>query len=70
MGCNCCCAGAGWGIDAVRDEMRGYVVEHLGDPDGVLTIDHTGFLKNGVKPVDVARQYRRWIVSARRRYGS
>jgi SRSO17 transposase len=48
---------ADWDIDAVRDEVRDYVIEHLGDPDGVLIIDDTGFLKKGVKSAGVARQY-------------
>src|SRR4051812_30193438 len=49
--------GADWDIDAVRDEVREYAIEHLGDPDGVLMIDDTGFLKKGVKSAGVARQY-------------
>jgi SRSO17 transposase len=48
---------ADWDIDAVRDEVRDYVVEHLGDPNGVLIIDDTGFLKKGVKSAGVAQQY-------------
>ena len=48
---------ADWDIDAVRDDLRDYVLEHLGDPDGVLIIDDTGFLKKGVKSAGVARQY-------------
>ena len=38
---------ASWDADAVRDDLRAYVVEHLGDPDGVLIVDETGFLKKG-----------------------
>src|SRR3954464_13181578 len=37
---------ADWDVDAVRDELRGYVVERLG-PDGVLIVDETGFIKKG-----------------------
>ena len=48
---------AGWDADAVRDELRGYVVEHLGDPRAVLVVDETGFCKKGAKSVGVARQY-------------
>ncbi len=48
---------AQWDVDAVRDELRGYVVEHLGAADGVLVIDETGFLKKGTKSVGVKRQY-------------
>ena len=38
-----------WDADAVRDDLRAYVVEHLGDPDAVLVLDETGFLKKGDK---------------------
>ncbi len=49
---------ARWDADAVRDDLREYVVEHLGDEDsGVLIVDETGFLKKGKKSVGVARQY-------------
>jgi SRSO17 transposase len=36
---------ADWDPDLVRDDLRGYVVEHLGDPAAVLVVDETGFLK-------------------------
>ncbi len=48
---------ARWDADAVRDDLRSYVVEHLGDPAGVLVVDETGFLKKGRKSVGVQRQY-------------
>jgi len=48
---------AAWDADAVRDDLRAYVVEHLGAPDGVLVVDETGFLKKGTKSVGVQRQY-------------
>ena len=48
---------ARWDADAVRDELRGYVVEHLGDERAVLIVDETGFLKKGAKSAGVARQY-------------
>ena len=48
---------AEWDQEAVRDELRGYVMEHLGDDQGVLVIDETGFVKKGKKSVGVARQY-------------
>ena len=47
---------ARWDADAVRDDLRAYVVERLGDPAAVLVIDETGFLKKGTKSVGVARQ--------------
>src|ERR687895_115738 len=46
-----------WDADAVRDDLRAYVVEHLGDPEAVLVLDETGFLKKGSKSVGVKRQY-------------
>lgn len=48
---------ADWDADAVRDDLRAYVVEHLAAPDGVLIVDETGFLKKGTKSAGVARQY-------------
>jgi SRSO17 transposase len=48
---------AQWDADAVRDDLRAYVIEHLGDERGVLVVDETGFLKKGAKSVGVARQY-------------
>ncbi len=38
-------ATADWDPDRVRDDLREYVVEHLGDPAAVLVVDETGFLK-------------------------
>ena len=46
-----------WDANLVRDDLRDYVVEHLGDADGVLVVDETGFLKKGDKSVGVQRQY-------------
>src|SRR3712207_93338 len=46
-----------WDADAVRDDLRAYVVEHLGDPDAVLVLDETGFLEKGDKSAGVQRQY-------------
>jgi len=43
--------------DAVRDDLRGYVVDHLADPGAVLVVDETGDLKKGVHTVGVQRQY-------------
>jgi len=46
-----------WDADALRDMVRDYVVETLADPDAVLVIDETGFLKQGRASCGVARQY-------------
>ncbi len=48
---------AGWEADAVRDELRRYLIQHLRDPAAVLVIDETGFLKKGRQSAGVARQY-------------
>ena len=48
---------ADWDVDGVRDDVRAYVVEHLGDKDGVLIADDTGFLKKGTRSAGVQRQY-------------
>jgi SRSO17 transposase len=49
---------AEWDAEAVRDDLREYVVEHLGDDEGgILIVDETGFLKKGEKSVGVKRQY-------------
>ncbi|MHB8990923.1 MAG: IS701 family transposase, partial [Chloroflexota bacterium] len=48
---------ADWDTEAVRDDLRDYVVEHLGDDRGVLVVDETGFLKKGTKSAGVKRQY-------------
>jgi SRSO17 transposase len=46
-----------WSADDLRDVVRQYALEALGDPDGVLVVDETGFLKKGEHSVGVARQY-------------
>src|SRR5436190_6760269 len=43
--------------EAVRDALRAYVVEHLGDPGAVLVLDETGFVTKGTKSAGVQRQY-------------
>ena len=48
---------ASWTADAVRDELQQYVMDYLADPEAVLIVDETGFLKKGQASVGVARQY-------------
>ncbi len=48
---------ADWDEEAVRDELRSYVIEQLGETDGILVVDETGFIKKGKKSAGVARQY-------------
>src|SRR5258708_3141402 len=50
-------AAAKWDAEAVRDDLRAYVLEHLGDPRAALVIDETGLLKQGTKWAGVNRQY-------------
>jgi SRSO17 transposase len=48
---------ADWDVEGVRDDLRAYVIEQLGEPDGVLIADETGFLKKGTRSAGVQRQY-------------
>lgn len=48
---------ARWDVDGVRDDIRNYVVNHLGQADGVLVGDDTGFEKKGACSAGVQRQY-------------
>ena len=48
-----------WDEDGVRDDLREYVVEGLGDERAVLVVAETGFLKQGRKSAGVERQYNR-----------
>jgi SRSO17 transposase len=50
-------ATADWDPELVRDDLRAYVVERLGDVGAVLVVDETGFLKKGTTSVGVQRQY-------------
>jgi len=46
-----------WEADQVRDDLRAYVIAQLGEADGVLVLDETGFVKKGTKSAGVQRQY-------------
>jgi SRSO17 transposase len=48
---------ADWDTREVRDDVRDYVIEHLGDSGGVLIADETGFIKKGTRSAGVQRQY-------------
>ncbi len=48
---------AKWEAEKVRDDLRGYVVEHFGDPGAVLVVDETGDVKKGAHTVGTQRQY-------------
>jgi SRSO17 transposase len=50
-------AAARWDADAVRDDVREYVVGYLGSADAVLVVDETGDVKKGRASVGVQRQY-------------
>jgi hypothetical protein len=50
---------AKWDADAVRDDIRGFVVEHLHHEDAVLVVDETGDLKKGTHTVGVQRHRHR-----------
>jgi SRSO17 transposase len=50
-------ARASWDHDGVRDDLRAYVVEQLGDPGAILVVDETGDVKKGAATVGVQRQY-------------
>jgi SRSO17 transposase len=50
-------ARAVWDHDKVRDDVRGWLVEHLGDQGATLVIDESGDLKHGTHTIGVQRQY-------------
>jgi SRSO17 transposase len=50
-------ARAAWDADAVRDDLRGYVLEAFADPGAVMVVDETGDVKMGLHSVGVQRQY-------------
>ena len=47
---------ADWDVDGVRDDVREYVADQLGDRDPVLIADDTGFLKKGLRSAGVQRR--------------
>src|SRR3989440_7547893 len=57
MGCSACASTAHWDADQVRDDLQQYILTHLTDPEAVLVVDETGFVKKGKKSVGVAAQY-------------
>ncbi|MGC9443123.1 IS701 family transposase [Streptomyces sp. WG5] len=50
-------AGAKWEPDDIRDDLQEYVADKLGEADGMLIIDDTGFIKKGTTSAGVQRQY-------------
>ncbi len=46
-----------WDTDGVRDDLRAYALEHLGQESAVLVIDETSFPKRGTKSAGVGLQY-------------
>jgi SRSO17 transposase len=48
---------ADWDPEAVRDDLRTYVLEHLGDASAILVLDETGVVKKGTASAGVAKQY-------------
>lgn len=50
-------ARAVWDTDAVRDDLRDYVIDAFGDRGAILVVDETGDVKKGTQSVGVQRQY-------------
>jgi SRSO17 transposase len=48
---------ASWDADALTEDLREYVIEHLADSESCLIVDETGFIKKGTNSVGVKRQY-------------
>jgi SRSO17 transposase len=46
-----------WDTDGVRDDLRAYALEHLGQGSAILVIDETSFPKRGKKSAGVGVQY-------------
>ena len=52
-----CMSDDGWDEDTMRKTYHGLVAGEMGDPQGVLIVDESGFVKKGMESVGVARQY-------------
>jgi SRSO17 transposase len=48
---------ADWDQEAVRNELRSYVLAHLGEEAGILVVDETGFRKKGKQSAGGAPPY-------------
>ncbi|GHO60517.1 IS701 family transposase [Ktedonobacter robiniae] len=46
-----------WDADLVRDDLRAYILERLGDPGAIVVIDETSFRKRGKKSAGVGMQH-------------
>src|SRR5580700_10597984 len=46
-----------WDEAGMRDDLRGYVLEHFADPAAVMVVDETGDIKKGTATVGTQRQY-------------
>jgi SRSO17 transposase len=46
-----------WKVNALRDDTLDYTLDFLGEEQGTLSIDETGFLKKGTQSAGVSRQY-------------
>jgi SRSO17 transposase len=46
-----------WDTDGVRDDLRTYALEHLGNQSAIVVIDETSFPKQGKKSAGVGVQY-------------
>ena len=56
-----------WEADEVRDDLRSYVSEAFGEPDGILVVDETGDRKRAPPVSGVQRQYTGTPVGSRTR---
>lgn len=54
-----------WDAAGVRDDLRGYVIDHLGQAGGVLVPDETGFVKKGARSVGVRGSTRALLAGSR-----